>query len=450
MGNRKIHIVNLGCPKNLVDSEVMAAALSGGGFEISSREETAHIILVNTCAFILPAKKESIEEILRLAEWKKRGRCRYLIVTGCLAQRYGKMLRKQLPEVDLFLGTGEVGGILGHVNRLLKDGPEEQPFFDSNPSFLMNSAHRRLLSTHYSAYLKIAEGCSNHCSYCIIPSVRGEFRSRQLEDIIRETESLAFEGVREVILIAQDTASYGRDLAGEQSLGRLLREIAAVDGIRWIRVLYAHPASVSAEILEAIAGEEKVCKYIDMPVQHIDDDILSAMRRRGGSNLIKDRILQARSLIPGLVLRTSIMVGFPGETTARFNRLLAFIKETRFQNLGVFVYSREEGTAAAEMSGHVPEREKEKRRDILMEEQAAISCACNRSLVGSVMEVIIEGKSDLPGYLVARHRGQSPEIDGVTYVKAANAAAGDIINCVIRSADEYDLFAEAVDEPRRQ
>jgi len=421
----------------------MAAALGGGGFEIVSLPEDANIIIINTCAFILPAKEESIDEIFRMAELKKKGMCRHLIVTGCLSQRYGSILEKEIPEVDLFLGTGEIPRIADLVTSLLEKQPEQRSLI-GKPDFLMNSSHPRLLSTPpHTAYLKIAEGCSNHCSYCIIPLVRGKFRSRQMDDILREAETLAQNGVKEIIVAAQETTLYGRDLGYKSGLSSLLRKIAMIDGIRWIRLLYTYPADLDDELFRTIRDVKKICNYIDIPVQHIDNDILSSMNRKGKSRLIKNAIANARKIIPGVALRTSLIVGFPGETQERFDRLLAFIRDTRFDHVGVFEYSREEGTGADTLPGHISENVKELRRGIIMEAQALISREINQSFVGSTMEIVIEGESDLPEYdYIGRTRRQTPDIDGITYVKAEERAIGDIVECRVVSADDYDLFAE--------
>jgi len=445
--DRKVHLVSLGCSKNLVDSEVMAALLAESGFQIIPRADEAEIIVINTCAFILPAKEESIDEILRMAEWKKKekGVCTHLVVTGCLSQRYGKTLEAELPEVDLFLGTGEVPNIVRHIERLILEGSANCRSFIGRPAFLMDANRPRLLLTpFYSAYLKIAEGCSHHCSYCVIPSIRGKARSREVDDILREAESLAGKGVKEIILTAQDTTAYGRDLKGKPTLSKLLKELVSLRGIRWIRLLYTYPASVTEDLLQTIAEEEKICKYLDIPIQHIDNDILKAMNREGGSEQIRDVITKARSVIPDLALRTSLIVGFPGETRPKFNRLLAFIREARFDHLGVFTYSREEGTIAASFKSRITEKEKEVRRQLLMEEQAIISHEINHSLINSHQEVMIEGKSDdIPHFpFVGRCRRQTPDVDGITYVKGENLATGDIVNCRITAGGEYDLFAE--------
>jgi len=441
---KNVHIINLGCPKNMVDGEIMAAALAEGGYRIVDDPRKAAVIMVNTCAFILPAKEESIEEILSAATWKKAGRCRHLVVTGCLPQRYGKSLAAELPEVDLFLDTNEMPYIARHLVKLGERQQTEPLTIVHNPSFLMDAGNKRLLSTPpYSAYLKIAEGCSNYCSYCIIPALRGKARSRPMDDIINEAANLVEEGVREIILTAQDTTSYGRDLKGSHTLSELLKNLSTLAPLRWIRLLYTYPGRLDRRTLVVMAEEEKICSYIDIPIQHIDDDILKAMHRRGGSAQIKESIALIRTMVPGVALRTSLIVGFPGETPAGFKRLVDFIVATKFDHLGVFKYSREEETAAASRPGHITEKTKERRRGLLMEEQAVVSGTINQALIGSRQEVLIEGASDIPEYpYIGRCRRQAPEIDGVTYVKGAGLAAGDFVTGTITAADTYDLYGE--------
>jgi ribosomal protein S12 methylthiotransferase len=426
----------------------MAALLAKSGYRITSQADDAHIILINTCAFILSAKEESIDEILKMAEWKKkqRGACTHLVVAGCLPQRYGKGLERELPEVDLFLGVGEVGNIVHHLDSLSQTEVTGPRSIIGKPDFLMNAQTPRLITTpFYTSYLKIADGCSNRCSYCVIPTIRGKARSREMEDILMEAEALATGGVREVIITAQDTTAYGRDLKGKPNLGDLLGGLASVRGIRWIRLLYTNPAGLTDEILKSMANCENICKYIDVPVQHIDNEILAAMKRRGGSNLIKKTIQKVRHIIPGVALRTSVIVGFPGETRTKFNDLLSFIKETRFDHLGVFTYSREEGTRAASYPSRISEREKQVRGENLMEEQSVISYEINQTLIGSIQEVLIEGESEIPDHpYVGRCRRQTPEIDGVTYVKGESLATGSLLSCKITATTEYDLFAEVL------
>lgn len=422
----------------------MAALLAQGGFRIASRPEEAEVILINTCTFVLPAREESIDEIFRMAQMKHEGKCRYLIVTGCLPQRYGAILEKEIPEVDLFLGINDIPHIADFIHRLEEGISDIRRSYIEKPSFLMNSSHPRLLSPPlYSTYLKIAEGCSNYCSYCVIPLVRGAFRSRKMDDIIEEATTLAAQGVKEIILTAQETTAYGKDLEGKQNLALLLRKLSAIDTIRWIRILYTHPASITGEVLSAIAEEKKVCKYIDIPIQHIDDDILKSMNRRVTSETIRHVIRRSRSIIPDVALRTSLIVGYPGETEGKFERLREFVHEARFDHLGVFMYSPEEGTRAAELPDQISEDEKEARRDIIMEEQSIISYDINQSLIDTVQEVMMEGASDLPEYTqVGRLARQAPDIDGVTYIKAKKTLPGEIILCKIVAADEYDLYAE--------
>ncbi len=442
---KNVHIVSLGCPKNLIDSEIMFAALIKGGYRIVSAPRDAGIIMINTCAFILPAKEESIEEILRMAARKKEGG-RRLVVAGCLPQRYGNVLKKELPEVDLFLGINEAPHIARHLDELSVSGDRLPASTVNKPTFLMEAHHKRhLLTPFYSAYLKIAEGCSNYCSYCIIPAIRGKFRSRQMDDILKETQDLAAAGVKEIVIIAQDTTAYGRDLKGKPPLGELLKLLCSVSGLHWIRLLYTYPGKLDEKTLKIAAEEEKICHYVDIPIQHIDDDILKAMHRQTGSARIREGIAAIRTAMPDAALRTSLMTGFPGETPAKFNRLINFIREIRFDHLGAFKYSREEETAAAALPGHISEKTKEKRRKLLMEEQAAVSYEINKSLIGSLHEVLIEGKSDIPDYgFVGRCRRQAPEIDGITYVRGENLAAGDLVSCRITGAETYDLYADYV------
>jgi ribosomal protein S12 methylthiotransferase len=441
---KPVYLLSLGCPKNLVDAEVMSATLFEGGFRITPRENDAEVVIVNTCAFILPAREESIHEILRLAGLKKKGNCRYLIVTGCLPQRYGRTLLSELPEVDLFLGPEEVPRITEHLHALLSEPSLKRKVHTPRPSFLMTAEHPRHLSTPpHTAYLKIADGCSNRCAYCVIPSIRGRFRSRPMEDVLREAGSLAGRGVKEVVLVAQDTTSYGRDLKEKPTLSGLLTRLAKIEGFRWIRVLYTYPAHLTEELLETIAREDRICKYLDVPVQHIDDEILAAMNRRGNSKRLREKIQLARTIVPGIALRTSLIVGFPGETRGKFEKLLWFVEEMRFEHLGVFTYSKEEGTGAFDYPSQITERLKRARRDILMKTQASISAGINRSRVGTLADVLIEGRSRNPSYpFIGRTMGQAPDIDGVTFVQARAARAGDILSCRIVSADVYDLFAE--------
>jgi ribosomal protein S12 methylthiotransferase len=442
----KLHIISLGCSKNLIDSEVMSGLLSQSGRQLVGKREEADIVIVNTCAFINPAKEEAIEEILTLAEEKKKGRREFrLIVAGCLAQRYGKELLTQIPEVDLFIGTGEVANIVRHINGLDKEKAGRAAVI-TRPDFLMNSQHARVLSsTAASTYLKISDGCSNCCTYCAIPSIRGKARSRQPADILREAASLVARGIKEIIITGQDTTAYGRDLKSRPQLSELLSDMAKIRGIKWLRLLYAHPAHITTDVLEEIAAGKKICRYIDLPIQHIDDGILKAMNRKVTSAQISAIIARARRIIPGVAIRTSLIVGFPGETQRKFDRLLDFVRSTKFDHLGVFTYSREEGTGAAELKSQIPEKEKELRREIILNEQAAVSRAVNKTLIGKDLEVLIEEKSDRTDFaFMGRCCRQAPEIDGVTYVKTGKAQIGSIARCHIIAADDYDLFSEII------
>jgi ribosomal protein S12 methylthiotransferase len=438
---RKLHIISLGCSKNQIDSEVMGGLASSSGMTIVDHPDQADVIIVNTCAFIQPAKEEALEVILSLAEEKKKGgRDLKLVVAGCLAQRYGKELLAEIPEVDLFVGTGEVGNIISHLSKTKRTA------VITKPDFLMTSRHQRILSSQSaSAYLKISDGCSNCCAYCAIPSIRGHARSRMPADILREAQHLADRGIKEIILIGQDTTAYGRDLKNRPKLSDLLAEISTISSIAWIRLLYAHPAHITTDVLEAIAGQAKICRYIDLPVQHIDDTLLAAMNRKVSAAQIRDIILRSRQIIPDVALRTSLIVGFPGETQKRFERLLEFAYEIKFDHLGVFTYSREEGTASAALPSRISEKEKERRRDVIMSEQADISHAINQRFIGSIQEVLIEEKSNRADYpFVGRCRRQAPEIDGVTYIKDSNAKIGRIMKCKITAADHYDLFSKII------
>ena len=441
-----MHIISLGCPKNLIDSEVMGGLLNKSGHQVVDHSDSADTVIVNTCAFINPAKEEALEEILTLAEEKKRNNPQLqIVVAGCLAQRYGKELFAQIPEVDLFIGTGQVGNIVNHIDQLNQEKFKRSAVI-TKPDFLMNSQHPRLLpSAAASAYLKISDGCSNACSYCVIPSIRGPVRSRKPDDILQEAEILARRGIKEIIITAQDTTAYGRDLKGRPQLSSLLNDMAKIESVKWIRLLYAHPARVTTDLLSVIAAHEKICSYIDLPIQHIDDDVLKMMNRKVTGAEIRKVIAQAREIIRGVALRTSLIVGFPGETGKRFKKLADFVNEIKFDHLGVFTYSKEESTIAANLKSQVSEKEKERRREIIMNEQAAISGAINKTLIGAIQEVLIEEKSDRSGFAyIGRCSRQAPEIDGVTYIKKSKARIGEILKCRITAADDYDLFGEII------
>ena len=422
----------------------MGGQAAASGMTLVESPDQADIVVINTCGFIMPAKEEALEIILTLAQEKtKSGRDLKLIVAGCLSQRYGKELLVEIPEVDMVIGTGEVGRIVHHMRNLNTEGYRRSAVI-TKPDFLMNSRHERILYPDTAtAYLKISDGCSNGCSYCAIPAIRGKARSRQPDDILKEAQKLISHGVREIILIGQDTTAYGRDLKNRPKLSLLLSDLASLPGVNWIRLLYTHPAHITTDVLQVIAGHPKICRYIDLPVQHIDDMILTTMNRGGSSGRIREIIDLSRNLMPDVALRTSLIVGFPGETPKRFERLLDFVQEARFDHLGVFTYSREEGTPAAKMASRISEKEKEKRRDLIMAQQADISYAINRKWIGSVQEVLIEEKSDREGFaFLGRCRRQAPEVDGITFIRNHNAEIGRIIKCKITAADHYDLYGE--------
>jgi len=444
---KKFHIVSLGCPKNLVDSEVMAGILMRRGFRLTTDAREAGIIIINTCAFILPAKEEAIEAILTAATYKKTAACSRLIVAGCLPQRHGAELARAIPEVDLFIGTAEVPHIAEHLTGMATpryDGPRVRT---GRPDFLMHAGHpRRLMTPSYTAYLKIAEGCGNSCSYCIIPNLRGPARSRTPEDIVAEARKLVGRGVKELILIAQDTTAYGRDLPDRPSLTGLLRELAALEELVWIRLLYSHPAKITPELIRILNGDPKICPYLDMPIQHIDDEILGAMNRRGNGRKIRSLLKTLRAEGPDIALRTSLIVGFPGETKKKFSELMDFVRTARFDHLGVFPYYREEGTAAAALPARIPAAEKERRRELIMDAQADISGQLLRRRLDTVETVLIEGKSGQADYpFVGRTRRQAPEIDGITFVRGRGLRPGRFVSVRITAVTTYDLFGEVVD-----
>ncbi len=440
----KVSLVSLGCPKNLVDAEVMLGYLGREGYEVTTDERDADIIIVNTCSFIKEAKQESIDTILDLADRKHDARCRILIVTGCLPQRYQEELAGELPEVDIFVGTGDYPRIAEIIAE--HRGVSGQLRYTGDPNFLFDEHLPRLKSSpYYSAYLKIAEGCSNCCSYCVIPSLRGAFRSRSLESLLDEARELVAGGVKELNLIAQDITAYGRDLSATMSLEELLRELVKLEGLRWIRLLYAYPDGITDGLIHLIKSEEKLCKYLDIPLQHISDPVLKRMNRRSTEADIRKLITGLRTEIPEIALRTSLIVGFPGETDEDFKKLLHFVEEVQFDRLGVFCYSREEGTPAVAMPDQVSERLKRDRYRKLMRAQARVSFKRNRLLIDTMEQVIVEGYSDETDLLLkGRSSRQAPDIDGQVYITAGNASVGDIVSLKITDSSDYDLIGEIV------
>ncbi len=439
-----IGMVSLGCAKNQTDAEIMLGLLVGAGHKIVSEPESADIIIVNTCGFIESAKQESIDTILEMAEYKN-GRCRALIVTGCLAERYNSEVLKEMPEIDGLLGVGDYDKIADIINGVLSG---DKPAIFGHQNIDPEEGLPRVLSTpSYTAYLKIAEGCDNNCTYCAIPKIRGRFRSRKIEDIVAEAKELADSGVKELIVIAQDTTRYGIDLYGKYSLATLLEELCKVDGIEWIRVHYFYTEAVTDELLEVFAKEEKICKYIDMPIQHINNTILRRMARRTHREEIESTIKKMRSLMPDVVIRTSLIVGFPGETDEQFSELLEFVKEARFDRMGVFAYSQEEDTAAADFADQIDEEIKEKRLDILMREQQRISLEKNKEKLGKALDVIAEGYDEECFLYYGRSRGDSIGVDGRVYFAADDEVLpGDIVRVEILDCDEYDLTGKVLEE----
>ena len=443
MKNKKILFISLGCDKNLVDSEVMLGILSDRGFEMTDTEDDADIIIINTCCFINDAKEESINTILEMAEYKKTGPCKALIVTGCLAQRYKQEIVDEIPEVDAVIGTSKYDEIFDAVDQALKGSH----FLDVDDLDRLPSVPgKRILTTggHY-AHLKIAEGCDKHCTYCIIPKIRGNYRSVPMEQLLAEAASLAEQGVKELILVAQETTLYGVDLYGKKSLHILLKELAKIKGIRWIRILYCYPEEIYPELIETIKTEKKVCHYLDMPIQHASDAILKRMGRRTTKAQLKETVSLLRKEIPDIVLRTTLIAGFPGETQEQHEELMEFVDEMEFERLGVFAYSPEENTPAASMPDQIPEEVKEERRDAILELQQEIAFDKAADMVGRTLYAMIEGKvADEPAY-VARTYADSPDIDGYVFVNTGEMLmSGDFVKVKITGSAEYDLIGELV------
>ncbi|MBF0529857.1 MAG: 30S ribosomal protein S12 methylthiotransferase RimO [Deltaproteobacteria bacterium] len=443
MKNFRVYLISLGCPKNQVDSEYLLGTLIQNGATIVDKPDEADLIAINTCAFIQTAVEEALDTILEMTRYRKDGSAKALVVLGCLPQRYGVDLTKSLPEVDLFWGSGDLDRLPEQITRLLAGTKiDEKPDTWPLPGFAPDGPGPRVRAApFYRAYLKIAEGCSNACSYCLIPQLRGPRRSRPLAVLVSEAEALAQSGVKELILVAQDTTAYGQDLS-EASLAGLLAELAQIDGLEWLRVMYAYPAGINDTLIKVMADHAKVCPYLDLPLQHASPRILKKMNRRGSQDLV-ELITRLRQGLPGLALRTTMMVGFPGETEEDFNILMGFIQEVRFDRLGVFKYSPEEGSKAATLPQQVPQRLKENRRRKLMAAQRRISRAANRALIGKTIPVIVEGRSsETDLLLIGRTRGQAPEIDGQVYITSGTAAPGDIKPIRISQAHDYDLVGE--------
>lgn len=429
----------MGCSKNLVDAEHMLGILSEHGFEIVENEEDADVIIVNTCTFIESAKNESIECILELSQYKNSGNCKALIVTGCMAQRYKEQILSEMPEVDAVIGTNEYDKIADVIAELDNDKtdilwcgagcPDEQnmPRIRTTPS--------------YTAYLKIAEGCDNHCTYCVIPSIRGRYKSRKIEDIVSEAEKLVSDGVRELVVIAQDTTAYGKDIYGEFCLPKLLKKLCSIEKAEWVRVHYCYPELMTDELIEVFKTEPKLCNYFDIPIQHCSDKILKRMGRRTNKAQIIGLIDKIRREIPNAAIRTSLIAGFPGESESDFEELCDFVREVRFERLGVFAYSREEDTPAYGFDNQIDEDEKERRRDLIMMIQSEIAEEQNAKKINSVVRVLVEGKDEIIKSFYGRTYADSEEIDGKVFFKSdRNPLPGEFVNVKVEQTMEYDLF----------
>ena len=441
----KILFISLGCDKNLADSEEMLGLLTAGGHEITDDETQADAIVINTCCFIKDAKEESVETILEMAEYKKTGSCHALIVTGCMAQRYQKEIIEEVPEVDAVLGTTSYGDIVKALEEAVA-GNHFEEFRDID--YLPDTGSKRVLTTggHFG-YLKIAEGCDKHCTYCIIPKLRGKFRSVPMERLIAQAEDMAEQGVKELILVAQETTVYGKDLYGKKSLHILLKKLCEIRGMRWVRILYCYPEEIYDELIETIRDEKKICHYLDIPIQHASDRILKRMGRRTSKQELIDIVGKLRKEIPDIVLRTTLITGFPGETEEDHEELKEFVDEMEFDRLGVFTYSPEENTPAAEMADQVPEEVKEERRDELMELQQEISYDRGQDRIGQELLVMIEGKVADESAYIGRTYGDAPKVDGYIFVQTGELLmTGDFAKVRVTGALEYDLIGVLSDE----
>ena len=443
MNKMKVMLTSLGCDKNLVDSEMMLGILSENGFELTSDENEADVIVVNTCAFILDSKQESIDTLIEYGELKKTGNLKILVCAGCLAERYHDEILKELPEVDIIIGTTAFDRIAEAV-KAYKD--KSLTYLDDTERKLVYGKKRILAEGGYTAYLKIAEGCDKKCTYCAIPGIRGSYRSVPMEALIKEANQLASDGVKELVVVAQETTVYGLDIYGEKRLHILLRELCKIDGIEWIRILYCYPEEIYDQLIETIASEKKICHYLDIPIQHSDDTILQRMGRRTNNEYLRNLVGKLRKAIPDIALRTTLITGFPGETEDNFENLKSFVKEMRFDRLGAFAYSAEEGTVAAGMDGQIPDDIKEHRRDEIMLIQQEIAFEKADEKVGMTVPVIIEGRLD-DGALVGRTYMDAPDVDGYVFIDSdKDLMSGTIMNVRITGSNEYDLIGEFCDE----
>ena len=437
----KVSFVSLGCPKNLIDAERMMHNINEAGMELVPEDIDADVAVVNTCAFIKSAKEEAIETILDVAWLKKNRSLKGIVVTGCLAEKYREQIFEQLPEVDAAIGTGSWGNIVEAVNAVYNG--EKYIKMDA-PEKASLGGDRVVTTPEHFAYIKISEGCDNRCTYCAIPGLRGKFRSRQMSEIVEEAKQLSEIGIKEVCLIGQDTTRYGEDIYGVYALDSLITEVSNIPGIEWIRILYCYPDKITDSLIDVIAKNKKVVKYIDMPIQHISDPVLKRMNRRGGEKEIRETISKLREKVPGIVLRTSLIVGFPGETKEDFDKLHEFVKKGNFERLGVFAYSREEDTPAYDFDKQVSEKTKERRRDILMLEQQRVHAAYNESLIGKTLKVIVEGYDKVAESYFGRCFADAPDIDGKIFFSASKRLKeGTFVNVVITEVFDYDLLGKA-------
>ena len=442
MSKFKVGMVSLGCDKNRVDSELILGSINKF-YEITNNPKDAEIIIINTCGFIESAKQESIDTILEMAEYKNTHKCKMIIATGCLTQRYGDELLELIPEIDILMGVNDYMKLHKLIVDFIKT--EQRVSSTTYKDEGVNEGERILTTNSHTAYLRIAEGCNNFCTYCIIPKIRGKFRSRSKESILAEANSLVNQGVKEIILIAQDLTNYGEDLYGKNQLHVLVNELSEIEGLEWIRLLYCYPEEITDELIEVIANNPKVMKYLDLPIQHISNNILKMMARKTNKETIIDKIDLLREKVPGITLRTSLIVGFPGETEEDFNELCSFLKDYKLDNVGVFTYSQEEGTAAAKLPNQIDEDVKIKRKETLMNIQRGIVRDLNKLKIGNIYDTIIDGSTG--EYYIGRNYEMAPEIDGLIYVtKKKTLKKGDIIKVKITNVMEYDLVGDVWDE----
>lgn len=441
----KVFFISLGCDKNLVDSEDMLGALASEGYEITDYEEEADIVIINTCCFIHDAKEESIQAILEMAELKKTGKCKVIAITGCLAERYRDEITTEIPEVDIVLGNGSWDHLLPAIKTALTG--QRCLMFDPLTTIPEVPGKRMLTTGGHYAYLKIADGCEKRCTYCIIPKIRGDYRSVPMEKVLAQAEELAEQGVKELIVVAQETTVYGKDLYGKKSLHILLKELCKINGIQWIRILYCYPEEIYPELIQTMAEEKKICHYLDLPIQHASDIILKKMGRRTTRQQLMDMIAALRKEIPDIVLRTTLITGFPGETQEDHEQLMDFVDQMEFQRLGVFTYSQEEDTPAARMKDQVPEEVKKDRQAELMELQQEISAEYGESMIGKELVVMIEGKVADENAYVGRTYGDAPSVDGYIFVQTGELLmSGDFVKVKVTGALEYDLIGVIEDE----